>query len=120
VVVVVVEEIKVEGVGEEGARPGEGEEAEVSVVETGGEVGVAGDGRRRRLAVVVFVGGGGWAEAGGEGGGLGRHFVVCEGWDKERRRASRVFVLFEKCEGLGFLYNGKKRCEGVGEEDFPA
>ena len=74
-----MEEIKVEGVGEEGARPGEGEEAEVCVVETGGEVGVAGDGRRRRVVVVVFIGGGGLAEARREGGGLGRHFVVCEG-----------------------------------------
>ena len=36
------------------------------------------------------------------------------------RRVSRVFVLFEKCEASGFLYNGEKRCEGVGEGDFPA
>lgn len=38
-----VEEIKVERAAKEGARPSEREEAKVSVVETGGEVGVAGD-----------------------------------------------------------------------------
>lgn len=48
-VVMVVEEIEVERVAaEKGARPGEGEEAEVGLVETGCEVGVAGDGWRRR------------------------------------------------------------------------
>jgi hypothetical protein len=58
-VVMVVEEIEVERVGEEGARPGEGKEAELSVVEAGGEVGVAGDGRRlwRRVAGIVIAGG---------------------------------------------------------------
>lgn len=72
-VVMVVEEIKVERVGEEGARPGEGKDAEVSVVEAGGQVGVAGDGRRlwRRVAVVV-VSGWGRAEARGEGGGVAK------------------------------------------------
>lgn len=45
----VVEEVEVErAAAQEGARPGEGEEGKVGVVETSGEVGVAGDWRRRR------------------------------------------------------------------------
>ena len=51
-VVVVEEEVEMEGAAEGRAVPGEGEDAEVGVVDGGGEVGVAGDGRRYRGWVV--------------------------------------------------------------------
>lgn len=62
-----------ERVAEEGARPGEGEDAEMSVVEAGGEIRVAGDGWWLRRKIVVAIGGG-RTEARREGGGV-RHFL---------------------------------------------
>lgn len=55
-VVMVVEEIEVKRVTEEGARPSEGEETEGSVVETGSEVRLFGGDRWRVLQIVLING----------------------------------------------------------------
>lgn len=52
-----------EGAAEEGAGPCEGEDTETGMVETGGEIGVAGNGRRFRRWEVVRCGRGWWSEA---------------------------------------------------------
>lgn len=69
--------MEVERVTEEGARPGEGEEADTSLVEAGREAGAVGRGwpRGRRCGRGRGVAGGGWAEAGGQRGGVGGHLL---------------------------------------------
>lgn len=112
-----MKKVKVERAAKEGAGPGEREESKVSVVETRGEVGVAGARRRRRRRrcprVVVLFSGCRGSEARWERGRVGGHLllnVIMELASKALLSCRRIYIGNGQSFKLwGFKGHGRER-----------